>query len=181
MEPTPEDGHSARTGVRVQIDGAGRANVATGTPLLDHLLALLVRRARFDLALEVAPGSPEAELAAAGRAIGEALRAPLRRAGARGDGYGVAPAEEALAFVALEVNEQARVVTNVDFSRERVGGLEGDVVSRFLRGLADGACLTLHVRLVEGQDREHVLEAIFKALGTALGEACRPMTGKDYA
>ncbi len=168
-----------RTGIRVDVHGSGRVNVASGVPVLDHLLGLLVRRASFDLALEVAPGSADSELAAAGHAIGEALYAPLRDDGAPGFGAATAPAEEALATVALEVGERPLLVSNVDFSRERVGGLEGDVVSRFLRELADGACLTLHVRLVEGQDRQHVLAAIFKALGTALGQACRPVDRKE--
>ncbi|HEY6052812.1 MAG TPA: hypothetical protein VIU86_02710, partial [Gaiellaceae bacterium] len=101
---------------------------------------------------------------------------PLRAAGVRGYGSGIAPADDALASVALEVAARPLLVSNVDFSRERVAGLENDVVSRFLGELAAGACLTLHVRLLEGQERQHVLEAIFKALGTALGEACRPVT-----
>ncbi|HEY6055630.1 MAG TPA: hypothetical protein VIU86_16985, partial [Gaiellaceae bacterium] len=66
----------ARTGVRVEIGGSGRVNVATGVAVLDHLVGLLARRAGFDLTLEVAPGSADAELAAAGRAVGEALQAP---------------------------------------------------------------------------------------------------------
>ena len=162
--------------MRIEVAGSGRVNVATGVAVLDHLLGLLTRRAGFDLTLEVAPGSADAELAAAGRAIGDALHGALRVPGARGHGAGLAPADEALASVALEVAERPLLVSNVDFSRERVAGLENDVVSRFLGELAAGACLTLHVRLLEGQERQHVLEAIFKALGTALGEACRPVT-----
>lgn len=174
MTPSERDGQTARTGIRVEIHGSGRSNVTTGLPLLDHLLGLLAGRARFDLALEVAPDSAEAELAAAGRAIGEALEQPLRADGAAGHGFGAAPAVEALATVALEVSENAHLASNVDFSRERVGGLEGDAISRFLRQLVEHAGLTVHVRLVEGHDRQHVLEAIFKALGSALGAACRP-------
>jgi imidazoleglycerol-phosphate dehydratase len=168
--------HGARTGVRVAVAGSGRANVTTGIPVLDHLLVLLARRARFDLALEVAPHSVDAELAAAGRAIGEALAAPLRAESAAGHGFDVALAEDALATVAVETSDRAHLVTNVDLSRERVGGLEGDAISRFLRELAEGASLTVHVRLLEGRDHQHVLEAIFKALGSALGSACRPTT-----
>jgi imidazoleglycerol-phosphate dehydratase len=177
MEGSASEGGSARTGIRVDVRGSGRSNATTGLPLLDHLLGLLAARARFDIALEVAPHSVEAELAAAGRAIGEALEQPLRADGAAGHGTGTAPAEEALATVAVEVSDHAYLASNVDFSRERVGGVEGDSISRFLRELAEGACLTLHVRLVEGQDRQHVLEAIFKALGSALGAACRPSEG----
>ena len=84
------------------------------------------------------------------------------------------PADEALAHVALEASGRPLVVTNVDLSDARVGGLETDVVAEFLRQLAEGAGLTLHVRLIEGRDTEHVLEAIFKALGVALAQAGRP-------
>jgi imidazoleglycerol-phosphate dehydratase len=54
-----------------------------------------------------------------------------------------------------------------------VGGLDTDLAARFIRGLADAAGLTVHVRLVEGEDTNHVLEAMFKALGVALAGACR--------
>ena len=60
-----------------------------------------------------------------------------------------------------------------------MGGLATDVISRFLEQLAGGAGLNVHVRLLEGRDTEHVLEAIFKALGAALGQACRPAYGGD--
>src|SRR5581483_11727365 len=116
-----------RTGVRIEVAGSGRANVATGVPVLDHLLTLLARRAGFDLALEVAPGSAGAELEAAGRGIGEALNRLLRAPGAPGFGSGIAPADEALATVALELSDRPLLASNVDFSRERVGGLEGDM------------------------------------------------------
>ena len=84
------------------------------------------------------------------------------------------PADEALAHVALEASGRPLVVSNVDLTEARVGGLETDVVGEFLRQLAEGAGLTLHVRLIEGCDTEHVLEAIFKALGVALAQAGRP-------
>jgi len=82
--------------------------------------------------------------------------------------------------VVLEVSGRPLVVSNIDLSEARVGGLAGDVISEFLRRLADGAGLTLHVRLIEGTDPQHALEAIFKALGVALSQACRPRTtGKE--
>jgi imidazoleglycerol-phosphate dehydratase len=55
-----------------------------------------------------------------------------------------------------------------------VAGIATDVVSRFLDELAEGAGLNLHVRLLEGEDPQHVLLAMFKAVGAALGLACRP-------
>ena len=120
------------------------------------------------------PGAAADEVAAAGRALGEALGSELRDPGVRGHGSSAVPADEALAHVALEASGRPLVVSNVDLTEARVGGLEKDVVAEFLRQLAEGAGLTLHVRLIEGRDTEHVLEAIFKALGVALAQAGRP-------
>jgi imidazoleglycerol-phosphate dehydratase len=162
---------------RVTIAGEGRSNVATGVAVVDHLLALLAENAGFDLTLEVAPGDPDEEVAAAGHALGRALAEPLRVEGARRHGSAVVPAAEALAHVALEASGQPLVVSNVDLSAAHVAGLQEDVVARFLQQLAEGAGLTLHVRLIEGKDTQHVLETIFKSLGVALAQACRMRRG----
>ena len=153
--------------------GAGTANVATGLPVLDHLLTLLARTGSFDLALELAPGEAEAEVAEAGRTLGAALAPLLRADGAPGHGAGVMPAQEALAQVVLEVSERPLVASNVDLTEARAGGLRSDLAARFLDALTREASLTLHVRLIDGDDSQHVLEAIFKALGVALAQACR--------
>lgn len=60
-----------------------------------------------------------------------------------------------------------------------MGGSGTDVVARFLNELVEGAGLTLHVRLIEGEETRHVLEAIFKALGVALAQACRPRSRRE--
>lgn len=161
-----------QTGVRVELARDGAANVATGLPVLDHLIGELAGTARFKLSLEVAPESADESVAAAGRALGLALGD--RIAANAGRGWALVPAAEALASAALDQDEEPRLVTNVDFSGQRVGGLATDVAARFLEALAVAAGLNLHVRLVEGTDPQHVLSAIFKAVGAALGQACRP-------
>jgi imidazoleglycerol-phosphate dehydratase len=168
-----------RTNVRVRVGGNGEANVETGLSVLDHLLSLLASSASFDLSLEVEPGTANEEIAGAGRALGQALAEQLRGDGIRGHGSAVVPADEALAHVVLEASGRPLVVSNVDLSEARVGGLSSDLVGRFLDELAQTAGLTLHVRLIEGSDTQHVLEAIFKALGVALAQACRPRRRED--
>jgi imidazoleglycerol-phosphate dehydratase len=163
-----------RTSVRVKVGGGGDSNIETGVPVLDHLLVLLATHAGFDLALSVEPGSADVEIDAAGRALGEALEGQLRTEGARGHGSAAVPADEALAHVALEASGRPLVVSNVDLSEARVGGLATDLAARFLDRLTQAAGVTLHVRLIEGSETQHVLEAIFKALGAALGQACAP-------
>ncbi len=171
MAATESGAEAGRARARVGFPGAGTAAVATGIPVLDHLLGLLARYGGLDLEVEVAPGGAMAEAAACGRALGGALARGLAAEGSRGFGSGHAPADEALAEVVLEASGRSLVVSNVDLSSARVGGLGTDVVSRFLQELADEAGLTLHVRLIDGQETEHVTAAIFKALGAALGEA----------
>jgi imidazoleglycerol-phosphate dehydratase len=153
------------SGARV-TPGTGLANVATGVPLLDHLLVELAAAGRFDLSLEIEPDEPVAEVDAAGAAIGRAL-APLLRPGAHG--HGVMIAVEALAMVVVEASGTSLVASNADLTG--AGGLGTDLAARFLTSLADAAALTLHVRLMEGENTDHVLEAMFKALGVALSGA----------
>jgi imidazoleglycerol-phosphate dehydratase len=162
---------AGRSGIRVDVRGTGAASVETGLPVLDHLLEQLARYARFDLALDVEPGAAETEVAEAGSALGRALAEPLRADRACGFGYASMTSAEALASVVLEIADDPLVVSNVDLTGARIGGLATDVARRFLERLAEGAGLTLHVRLLNGTDSQHVLEAIFKALGVALAQA----------
>jgi imidazoleglycerol-phosphate dehydratase len=162
----------------VELAAEGSAAVDTGLPVLDHLVGELARCGSMRITLEVSPGTAEEEVTAAGGALGGALAEPLRADGASGRGWAYLPAEEALAGVVVEAGRPL-VVSNVDFSGQLVGGLASDALARFLEELAAGAGLNVHVRLVEGTDSEHVLQAIFKALGAALGKACRPAYGGE--
>ena len=105
------------SGARVAA-GHGEANVATGVPVLDHLLSELARAGRFDLTLEVDPDDPEAEVDAAGTALGRALD-PALEDGAHGTG--TMPAAEALAMVVVERSGRPLVASNADLTG--VGGL----------------------------------------------------------
>lgn len=154
----------------VGLAGAGASNVSTGVAVLDHLLEELAETGSFRLRLEIAPDEPEAEVGAAGEALGDAF-VPLLAAG-EGRGVGIVPADEALAMVVVEVSGRPLVASNADLTSTRAGGLRTDLAMAFLNGLAEAAGLTIHVRLIEGQDSQHVLSAIFKALGVALADAC---------
>ena len=158
--------------VRVLAGRDRETEVLTGLPVLDHLIGVLAEHAGFGLQLELAPTGADAEVAAAGAALGEAL-AELLHGDVRGHGSATLPADEALAHVTIEASGRPLVVSNVDLSDAGVGGLGSDLLARFLHELAEGAGLTLHVRLLHGDDARHVLEAIFKALGVALAQASR--------
>jgi imidazoleglycerol-phosphate dehydratase len=167
----------AAAGVRLDVYGRGVAHVETGLPVLNSLLKQLAETARFDLVLDIEPGDPEAEVDAAGVVLGAALAHPVREEFARGYGSQSLSSAEALAHVVLERSDEPLFVTNVDLAGARIGGLSTDVARRFLEALAEHAGLVLHVRLLDGTDGAHVLEAIFKALGAALAQACEPIIG----
>jgi imidazoleglycerol-phosphate dehydratase len=156
----------------VALGSRGESSVATGTAVLDHLLGQLAEAGRFELRLEVAPDEPESEVDAAGVALGEAMRGLLEADDAAGRGAGIVAADEALAMVVVELSGNPLVASNADLTSTRAGGLRTDLAAAFLNALAETAGLTVHVRLFEGEDSRHVLEAIFKALGVALAEAC---------
>jgi imidazoleglycerol-phosphate dehydratase len=171
-------GQTEQLRVRVQVGGDGRANVDTGLPVLDRLLVLLSQYSGFDVVVALAPGDSAGDAPQAAFALGEALAGELRAPEAQGYGSAVLPVDEALAQVVVEVSDRAVLASNVDLSEARVGGLGTDLVTGFLRRFAEGAGITLHVRLMAGDDAQHVLEAMFKALGVALARACRP-PGKE--
>ncbi len=168
----------AAAGVRIDVHGRGEAHVETGLPVLNRLLGRLAEVARFDLVLDIEPGDAEAEVDAAASALGAALAGPLRAERARGFGSEALTSAEALASVVLERSDDPLFVTNVDLTEAKIGGLGTDVARRFLETFAESAGLVLHVRLLNGTDSGHVLEAIFKALGAALAQACEPIGGE---
>jgi imidazoleglycerol-phosphate dehydratase len=170
---------AGRSGIRVEPHGSGAASVETGLPVLDRLLERLAHYARFDLTLEVEPGAAEAEVAEAGSALGTALADLLRADAARAYGFASMTSSEALASVVLEVSDEPFLFSNVDLTEARIGGLGTDVARGFLERFAEGAGVTLHVRLLNGTDSQHVLDAIFKALGVALAQACSTEGGRE--
>ena len=159
---------------QVTLTSGGVNRIATGVAVLDHLLEELARTGGFELLLEIAPGEPEAEVGQAGAVLGAALRPLLTADEASGRGFGIVPADEALAMVVIEASGNPLVASNADLTSTRAGGLQTDLAAAFLHDLAESAGLTIHVRLIEGENSQHVLSAIFKALGVALARACSP-------
>lgn len=157
---------------RVELGGR-ESRVATGVAVLDHLLEELAEAGAFALTLEIAPDEPEAEVEQAGAALGGAFASLLDEPSAPRRGVGIAPADEALAMVVVERSGRPLVASNADLSSTHTGGLQADLAATVLDELARAAGLTIHVRLMEGESSQHVLSAIFKALGIALARATR--------
>jgi imidazoleglycerol-phosphate dehydratase len=174
------------TSVRVTIglDGPVAVKVDTGIPFFDHMLSQLGTHAGF--ALEVhARGDLEVDAhhtvedvgLAMGRAFGEALG---DKAGIRRFASISVPLDEALVEVALDLSGRAFVVHEVPVPAEQIGTYDPGLTEDFVRAFATEAGITLHVRLRDGRSPHHIVEAEFKALAKALGDATR-VTGGDAA
>jgi histidinol-phosphate aminotransferase len=167
---------TAETALRatIDLDGTGRARVATQVGFLDHLLTLLAFHGGLDLEL-VAGGDLDVDehhlvedvLASLGDALAAALAG---RVGVARYGSATVPMDEACAIAAVDLVRRPHAEIRLVFGGERVGGLAVTLLPHALERFAVQAGLTLHVD-ASGEDDHHVAEAAFKAVGRALREA----------
>jgi imidazoleglycerol phosphate dehydratase HisB len=160
---------------RIRLEGTGTADVATGLPFLDHLLAQLARHSGIDLAL-TARGDLEIDdhhtVEDTALTLGAALDDALGdRRGIRRFGSAYAPLDEALARVVVDLSGRPFAQVDLGLRRERLGTLSTENVPHFLRSLAQTLRATLHVDVLCGENDHHRAEAAFKALAVALGDA----------
>jgi imidazoleglycerol-phosphate dehydratase len=172
------------TDVRVELtlDGQGMAEADTGLPFFDHMLQQLGRHAGWDLSV-TSKGDLDVDghhtVEDVGLALGQALVEALGdKAGVRRFASIVVPLDEAAIEVALDLSGRNYVLHEVDVPAETIGTFDTGLVEDFVRAFAQAADLTVHIRLRSGRSSHHVVEAEFKALAKALGDACAP-TGRD--
>jgi imidazoleglycerol-phosphate dehydratase len=151
------------TSVRIELQpGSGAVAVATGEAFLDHMLATLARYAGLDLSVEARGDLRHHLVEDVAIATGEALRATVPAHAAR-YGHAVIPMDDALVDVALDLGGRPYYC----------GPLPSSLYDHWMRSFADHAVATMHLRVLRGRDRHHVVEAGFKALGLALRDALR--------
>ncbi len=163
--------------VELDLDGSGRATVASGIGFYDHLLASLAHHACFDLEIR-ASGDLEVDehhtVEDVALCFGTALdRALGDRSGIARFGQAAVPMDEALAEAVVDVGGRPYAVVELPFRGERVGGLPLQLVEHAVEAFARTGGLTVHLS-GRGRNDHHLAEAAFKALGRALRAACEP-------
>jgi imidazoleglycerol-phosphate dehydratase len=164
--------------VTLALDGAGRADVATGIGFLDHMLTALARHALFDLEV-AAKGDLHIDLhhttEDVGLVLGQAFAEALGdKRGIRRYGQALIPMDEALAEVAIDVSGRPLLAWDVAFGAAKVGEMDTELFEEFFRAFATKAGVTLHVSRRAGRNAHHVAEACFKGLARALRMAVEP-------
>jgi imidazoleglycerol-phosphate dehydratase len=157
------------------LDGTGRSAVATGIPFMDHMLELFSRHGLFDLDV-TAKGDLEVDahhtMEDLGLVLGQALREAVGdKAGIRRYGWCALPMDEALALVSLDLSGRPCLVYAVPAPAVRVKDIDTRLFQEFFQALVNQAGMTLHLRLLSGEEVHHVIEAIFKGFAKALDQA----------
>ena len=161
--------------VSINLDGTGQWQIDTGVGFFDHMLTLVAAHGLIDLEIS-ARGDLHVDahhtVEDVGIVLGQALCQAL------GDHRGIVrfgqcllPMDESLALIALDFSGRGLFCGDLPFSSTKVGDFDVELAAEFLRALAHSAEMTLHARLVCGENTHHQIEALFKGLGRAMRQA----------
>jgi imidazoleglycerol-phosphate dehydratase len=161
--------------VAVDLDGTGRSSIATGIGFFDHMLDLLARHSRIDLTVK-AKGDLHIDdhhtTEDVGIALGQAVRQAL------GDMKGITryadvhlPMDETLTRIAIDISGRPFLVFKAEFSRDKIGTFDTELVQEWFQAFAMNAGVTLHVQTLYGTNNHHIAESCFKGLARALRTA----------
>ena len=162
----------------LDLDGTGASDVSTGVGFFDHMLCALSRHSLVDLDLRVEGDTwvdDHHTVEDTGIVLGQALREALGdKRGIRRFGSCMVPLDGALVMAAVDISGRGELFWDVPISAQKVGTFDTELGHEFFAGLARDAGITLHLRLVCGENAHHILEATFKAFARALREAVEP-------
>ena len=164
-----------RIDLKLDLDRSTPAQIETGIGFMDHMLTLMSRHGMFSLAVH-ACGDTQVDdhhtVEDLGICVGEAFRQALGdKVGIHRYGSTSIPMHESLVRVDLDFSGRPHLVYRVELPKAKVGAFDVELVEEFLVGLCNHAGINLHVNLEYGTNLHHIIEAIYKALGRALGQA----------
>jgi imidazoleglycerol-phosphate dehydratase len=161
----------------INLDGSAKEQISTGIGFMDHMLDLFTRHGLFDLNV-TAQGDLKVDahhtVEDIGIVLGQAIKEALGdKKSIKRYGTTFVPMDEALAMVSLDLSGRPFLVFNAQFTSDKVGEMDTELVEEFFRSVAFNACMNLHIKVLYGSNNHHIVEAIFKAFGRALDEATR--------
>lgn len=159
----------------LNLDGEGNYEGDTGIGFFNHMLNLMTKHGLLNLKIE-AKGDLEVDghhtIEDLGIVLGKCFKKAIgNKVGIKRYGTAFVPMDETLASVSIDISGRPYVVCNFNFTVEKVGQMDTELVEEFLRAFAFNAEITLHSRILYGKNNHHMIEAVFKALGRAIREA----------
>jgi imidazoleglycerol-phosphate dehydratase len=161
-----------RIHLKLDLDGTGRAEIATGIGFLDHMLTAVARHGMIDLAVK-AEGDLHIDFhhttEDVGIVLGQAIRKALAdKRGIRRYGQALVPMDEALAECAIDISGRPFLAWSANFARDKVGEMDTELFEEFFRAVAMNSAMTLHLSQRAGTNAHHIAEGLFKAFARAL-------------
>ncbi len=160
--------------IALTLDGSGKFDIQAGSKMFEHMLSHIAHHGLFDIKIKAAGWDQHHLVEDVAIALGQALNKALGgKKGITRMGHAIVPMDEAMAMAVVDISGRGYAVLDVTFKRKKIGDLESDVVRHFLETFALEAKMNLHAQVFYGTDDHHKAEAVFKALGRALGDATR--------
>ncbi len=158
--------------VKLCLDGTGTYDVKTGVGFFDHMLESLAKHGNLDLNVKTAGDlnvDTHHTVEDTGIVIGEAIKKALgNKEGINRYASFVMPMDDALVLVAIDLCNRPYLNYNYEFNVERVGYFETEMVREFFYALSYSAGMNIHIKVLDGQNAHHIIEAMFKAFANAL-------------
>ena len=160
---------------RLNLDGHGKHEIATGIGFFDHMLTLFSVHGLVDIDL-TARGDLEVDfhhtVEDVGLVLGDALKMALGdRKGILRYGSALIPMDDALAQVVIDLSNRPFMVLQLPGDLPPHNGLDSTLAKEFFRSVAHRAGMNLHINIVYGENWHHMIEAVFKGFGRALRQA----------
>lgn len=167
-----------RISMNLNLDGSGNASLDTGIGFFDHMLNGFARHGFFDLDLSV-QGDLEVDshhtIEDTGIVLGTAIKQALGdKAGIRRYGSCILPMDETLVLCAIDLSGRPYLNFAADFTVSRLGDMDTEMAREFFYAVSYAAGMNLHIKVLDGTNNHHIMEAIFKAFAKALDEATLP-------
>lgn len=162
--------------VSLELDGIGKYDVKTGIAFFDHMLEGFAKHGSFDLKLTCV-GDLNVDnhhtVEDCGIVLGSALRQALGdKEGIKRYASFIQPMDDALVLVAVDLCNRPYLKENFDFKVERVGYFETETLREFFYAMSYAAGMNIHIKVLDGENAHHIMEACFKGFANALKIAC---------
>ena len=161
--------------IGINLDGSGKSSIDTGIGFFDHMLNSFARHGMFDLDVKV-KGDLYVDchhtIEDTGIVLGEAIKKALGdKKGIKRFGYFILPMDETLVLSAVDLSGRPYLNFHLPLTVERVGTFDTEMVKEFFYAVSYSCGMNLHIKLLDGLNNHHIIEAAFKAFAKALDEA----------
>lgn len=161
--------------VELNLDGQGMTDISTGIGFFDHMLSGFARHGLFDLKVKV-NGDLDVDchhtIEDTGIVLGQAIQKALgEKKGIKRYGHFLLPMDETLALCAIDLSGRPYLNYDASFTTERIGEMDTEMIREFFYAVSYSAAMNLHLKILDGINNHHMVEALFKAFGKALDMA----------